>query len=114
MQCQSCGTENPGPNKNCSQCGASLTRTCSKCGCQNPAPSKFCYECGNSLAWESSSSQAVAPAPAAHDPGVGDGERKTITVLFADIQDSMDLLESLDPEDARRLVDPALELMVEV
>ena len=46
--------------------------------------------------------------------GVGDGERKTITVLFADIQGSMDLLESLDPEDARRLVDPALALMVEV
>lgn len=44
----------------------------------------------------------------------GDGERKTITVLFADIKDSMDLLESLDPEDARRLVDPALEIMVDV
>jgi class 3 adenylate cyclase/predicted ATPase len=56
----------------------------------------------------------LAPAPAAQDPSVGDGERKTITVLFADIQDSMDLLESLDPEDARRLVDPALELMVDV
>ena len=89
-------------------------RTCSKCGFQNPAPSKFCAECGNSLASESSTSQPAPPAPTALDRGIGDGERKTITVLFADIQDSMALLESLDPEDARRLVDPALALMVEV
>lgn len=113
MQCQSCGTENPGSNKHCSQCGAMLIRTCSRCHFQNPAVSKFCSECGNSLAWESSSSPPAAPA-AAHDPGIGDGERKIITVLFADIQDSTALLESLDPEDARRLVDPALALMVEV
>jgi class 3 adenylate cyclase len=105
----------PGSSKHCSQCGASLTRTCSKCGSQNLAPSKFCNECGTSLAGEGSrSSQSSAAAPAAQDPSVGDGERKTITVLFADIQGSMDLLESLDPEDARRLVDPALEIMVEV
>ena len=58
--------------------------------------------------------QPAAPAAVAHDPGIGDGERKTITVLFADIQDSMALMESLDPEDARKLVDPALALMVEV
>jgi class 3 adenylate cyclase/predicted ATPase len=91
-----------------------LIRICSKCRFQNPAQSKFCAECGNSLAWESSISQPALPAAVAHDPGIGDGERKTITVLFADIQDSMALLESLDPEDARKLVDPALALMVEV
>src|SRR5271156_5047851 len=115
MQCPTCAAENPEPSKHCSQCGALLIRTCSKCGSQNPAPSKFCYECGSSLAVEGSrSSRSSADAPAAQDPSVIDGERKTITVLFADIQGSMDLLESLDPEDARRLVDPALELMVEV
>ncbi len=42
-----------------------------------------------------------------------DGERKTITALFADIKGSMDLLEDLDPEDARRIVDPALTLMMQ-
>jgi predicted ATPase/class 3 adenylate cyclase len=45
--------------------------------------------------------------------GAPDGERKTITALFADIKGSMDLLEDLDPEDARRLVDPALTLMMQ-
>jgi class 3 adenylate cyclase len=45
--------------------------------------------------------------------GAPDGERKTITALFADIKGSMDLLEELDPEDARRIIDPALRLMMQ-
>jgi class 3 adenylate cyclase/predicted ATPase len=45
--------------------------------------------------------------------GAPDGERKTITALFADIKDSTALIEDLDPEDARRLIDPALQLMMD-
>jgi class 3 adenylate cyclase len=45
--------------------------------------------------------------------GAPDGERKTITVLFADIKGSMDLLADLDPEEARQLIAPALTLMME-
>jgi len=45
--------------------------------------------------------------------GIADGERKTITALFADIQDSTTLIEDLDPEAARRLIDPALQLMMD-
>src|SRR5262249_3192255 len=44
--------------------------------------------------------------------GSTEGERKTITALFADIQDSTALIEDLDPEAARRLIDPALQLMM--
>jgi class 3 adenylate cyclase len=44
---------------------------------------------------------------------VADGERKTVTALFADIKGSMDLMEDLDPEEARAIVDPALKLMIE-
>ncbi|HEY6394055.1 MAG TPA: adenylate/guanylate cyclase domain-containing protein, partial [Candidatus Binataceae bacterium] len=42
-----------------------------------------------------------------------DGERKTVTALFADIKGSMDLMEDLDPEQARAIVDPALEIMMD-
>src|SRR5262249_24475523 len=42
-----------------------------------------------------------------------EGERKTVTVLFADIKGSMELIEDLDPEDARAIVDPALKLMMD-
>jgi class 3 adenylate cyclase len=41
-----------------------------------------------------------------------EGERKTVTILFADIKRSMDLMEDLDPEEARAIVDPALKLMI--
>jgi class 3 adenylate cyclase len=42
-----------------------------------------------------------------------DGERKTVTALFADIKGSMDLMEDLDPEEARAIVDPAIRLMID-
>src|SRR5712691_2806563 len=42
-----------------------------------------------------------------------DGERKTVTALFADIKGSMELMEDLDPEEARAIVDPALQLMID-
>jgi class 3 adenylate cyclase len=46
-------------------------------------------------------------------PDVIEGERKTITALFADIKGSTELMESLDPEEARAMIDPALKIMVE-
>src|SRR5579864_4097232 len=89
---------------------------CSKCGFENPAGMKFCGQCTTALA-----PATVGPAPSrspvtvreADDAGALDGERKTVTALFADIKGSMELIEDLDPEDARRLVDPALKLMMD-
>ena len=53
-------------------------------------------------------------APAQTDASdIPEGERKTVTALFADIKGSMELIEDLDPEEARRIVDPALKLMSE-
>ena len=45
--------------------------------------------------------------------GATDGERKTITALFADLKGSTALIEGLDPEDARAIIDPALQLMMD-
>jgi len=44
---------------------------------------------------------------------VTDGERKTITALFADLKGSTALIEGLDPEEARAIIDPALQLMMD-
>jgi class 3 adenylate cyclase/tetratricopeptide (TPR) repeat protein len=44
---------------------------------------------------------------------ITDGERKTVTALFADIKGSMELIQDLDPEEARAIIDPALALMIE-
>ncbi|HEY6299631.1 MAG TPA: adenylate/guanylate cyclase domain-containing protein, partial [Candidatus Binatus sp.] len=91
---------------------------------ENPPEFKFCGECGMALmvvreaiASAKSPSPAVEPAvrvrleQAAAD--ASGGERKTVTALFADIKGSMDLMEGLDPEEARAIVDPALKLMID-
>jgi class 3 adenylate cyclase len=95
-----------------------LTNRCAKCGADNPPGKRFCGECGTSL-------EAVALATSTRRTGERevhvteipspeslDGERKTVTALFADIKGSMELIEDLDPEEARAIVDPALRLMI--
>jgi class 3 adenylate cyclase len=44
---------------------------------------------------------------------VADGERKTVTALFADIKGSTELEQDLDPREARAIIDPALKLMID-
>ena len=56
---------------------------------------------------------ALAANPLTPSPLSSDGERKTVTALFADIKGSMELIEDLDPEEARRIIDPALQLMMD-
>jgi class 3 adenylate cyclase/tetratricopeptide (TPR) repeat protein len=120
MRCPSCGFENPDGVKFCNECATPFPRRCTSCGFGNPPTAKFCGECAAPL--------GAAPAkPQAHQstqdsPSLRivenageapDGERKTVTALFADIKGSMELMEDLDPEEARALVDPALKLMMD-
>ena len=51
--------------------------------------------------------------PEAPTPEHIEGERKTVTALFADIKGSTELEQDLDPEEARAIVDPALKLMID-
>src|SRR5579872_1493647 len=120
MFCPECSTQNPEGKRFCAQCGRALTLVCPKCGVQNPAASRFCGDCGTALAANPVSpatSTRLAPVSAtavqAEIPASIDGERKTITALFADIKGSMELIENLDPEQARNIIDPALTLMIE-
>jgi class 3 adenylate cyclase len=92
---------------------------CSKCGSDNPAGKKFCGDCGTALGASSPTAQPVCSfgaaeiaisAPATNS--LGEGERKTVTALFADIKGSTELMRDLDPEEARTIVDPVLQLMI--
>jgi class 3 adenylate cyclase len=120
MTCSRCGSDNPSGKKFCGQCGAPLENRCPKCGDDNPPSNKFCGECGASLPGIPTKDQrtqqhtvaGVAAASPSSSREVPDGERKTVTALFADIKGSMDLIEDLDPEEARAIVDPALGLMI--
>src|SRR5215469_15732904 len=119
MRCSKCGAENPSNKKFCGDCGAPLANLCPKCRADNPVGKRFCGECGTALGASATAATAnisgdlpirVADAPATETL---DGERKTVTALFADIKGSTELMRDLDPEEARAIVDPVLHLMME-
>ena len=123
MNCPACGHGNPDGAKFCNQCAKPLPLLCPKCGASNPAGSKFCNECAAPLTSTSQSAKTktaeqihseIQIKPEQFDSSSApDGERKTVTALFADIKGSTELMEDLDPEQARPIVDPALMLMIE-
>jgi class 3 adenylate cyclase len=66
---------------------------------------------GSNSGWRRKVASTVRITPEQPDGSLPEGERKTVTALFADIKGSMELMEDLDPEEARAIVDPALKLM---
>ena len=84
---------------------------CRNCGAENPQEKKFCGDCGNALS--AGVSTAGADPEAGRVAAAPQDERKTVTALFADIKGSMELLEDLDPDDARAIIDPSLKLMID-
>jgi Double zinc ribbon len=99
----------------CAKCAAPLSRTCPKCGAANEPGEEFCGECATPLGQPPDASVKKsndAPIRVAETPVPEsiDGERKTVTALFADIKGSTELERDLDPEDARAIVDPVLRL----
>jgi predicted ATPase len=117
MRCLKCGSDNQAGKKFCGDCGASLTNRCPNCGAENPPGKRFCGDCGTPLGSRNTTAQSpssslgtVEIAISAEATPPADGERKTVTALFADIKGSTELMEDLDPEEARVIIDPALKL----
>jgi class 3 adenylate cyclase/predicted ATPase len=123
MRCPSCGHENRETAKFCENCAGPLKQVCGSCGKELRPAAKFCDECATPV---SGPLKSIVPErdPRSYTPkhlaekiltsrSALEGERKTITALFADIKGSMELLEDLDPEEARRVIDPALQLMMD-
>jgi class 3 adenylate cyclase/tetratricopeptide (TPR) repeat protein len=127
MTCPRCAFENPPAMAFCGRCGTRLASLCPSCGFANPEGFAFCGKCGTRV------SEAPAPtlqgsppfaSPQSYTPkhlaekiltskAALEGERKQVTVLFADLKGSMELLADRDPEEARKLLDPVLERMME-
>src|SRR5262249_35440945 len=87
-------------------------------------PEKFCGGCGKSRVSSVDLQEGKFSSPRAYTPtelaerilaskAALEGERKQVTVLFADLRGSMELLADRDPEEARQLLDPVLERMME-
>jgi class 3 adenylate cyclase len=123
MQCTRCRQENPPQAKFCLECGARLVLTCAQCGTELPAGAKFCLECGQPVRAQPTTPPQLT-IPETYTPtylaekiltsrSALEGERKQVTVLFADLNSSMELLADRDPEEARTILDPVLERMME-
>src|SRR5262245_54328644 len=119
MLCPKCKTENPEGLKFCNECGAPFKTPCASCGFENAPAAKFCGQCGAALravaqtaSPKKSDQTKIRLAETSASENL-EGERKTVTMLFADIKGSMELMENLDPEEARAIVDPALTLMAD-
>ena len=104
MACAACGQDNPASARFCSGCGAALATTlpCPRCGTANPATHRFCHDCGERLPGP------LSPAAPAAPP---EGERKQVTVLFADVKGSMDLAARMDPEEWGELMGRLYKLL---
>ena len=116
MRCSKCGFENPEGMRFCGQCTNALALVCPKCRFENPPGFKFCGQCTAPLGAPvkpAADNTLIRISEGTADSAIGDGERKTVTALFADIKGSMELMEDLDPEEARAIVDPALRLMID-
>ena len=122
MKCSKCQHENSAKAKFCEECAAPLRRTCDNCGSQVTSTPKFCPQCGHPLSPVRDDPRFASPK--SYTPqhladkiltsrAALEGERKQVTVLFADIKGSMELLADRDPEDAQKLLDPVLERMIE-
>jgi class 3 adenylate cyclase/tetratricopeptide (TPR) repeat protein len=131
MDCSACGASNPSEARHCRDCGAALVLPCGDCGKPVPLSNWFCGNCGakferglaagfreegDSPARQSLAAPVQLPQHLARrildTRGLLEGERKQITVLFADIKGSTTLIEDLDPEDAELRLRPALDAMI--
>jgi class 3 adenylate cyclase/tetratricopeptide (TPR) repeat protein len=122
MKCSRCQHENPSGVKFCGECGTRLESPCPSCGASNPPTNKFCNDCGAPIAQVATATKFFSPE--SYTPkhlaekilsskSALEGERKQVTVLFADMKGSLELLADRDPEEARKLLDPVIEHMME-
>ena len=125
MNCPTCGHANPERVKFCFECGAALGGRCASCGSELSPAAKFCGECGAKVA--PAAPQRDGPSPPERSPrdytpkhladkilqskSALEGERKQVTVLFADVKGSMALAESVDPEEWHRILERFLQIL---
>src|SRR5262245_56450148 len=124
MRCAWCQQENSPAARFCNSCGVALELVCLSCRHSNPAGSRFCNGCGVPLGTIQGAAESRFASPETYiskhlaekiltSKAALEGERKQVTVLFADLKGSMELLADRDPEEARKLLDPVLEHMME-
>jgi class 3 adenylate cyclase/tetratricopeptide (TPR) repeat protein len=105
INCSNCSAGNPADSRFCGNCGASLAQECSECGHENPAANNFCASCGSLLRPDASAEDTTRSRPPAGETITADlGERRFVSVLFADLVGFTAYSESRDPEEVRAML----------
>jgi class 3 adenylate cyclase len=132
MTCPRCGRANPAGKNFCGDCGDALENRWKQCGAETPGNKRFCGDCGALVQGagsrvqgsESADPRTLNPEPRSYTPrhladkilqskSALEGERKQVTVLFADVKGSMELAEQLDPEQWHAILDKFFAILAE-
>jgi len=124
MKCPDCYTENPDTRMFCRECGTRLLLVCTQCGSENQPGDKFCGECGSDLTKHDEGPAVDYSEPQSYTPkfikdkilashSSIEGERKLITVLFADVANYTSMSEKLDPEDVHQIMDGCFRILMD-
>src|SRR5687767_7158705 len=110
MRCPRCRHENRAAAKFCDECAEPLTKGCSNCASAVSTTATVCPECAHPLVVDPGSPRFISPdtytpkrlaAKILSSRAALEGERKQVTVLFADLTSSMELLADRNPEESR-------------
>jgi class 3 adenylate cyclase/tetratricopeptide (TPR) repeat protein len=124
MKCSKCQAENPDGAKFCGECGHKFEMVCPECGKGNSPGNKYCNDCGHALRRPQESTKIDYQAPQSYTPKhlAGkilttrksmEGERKLVTVLFADVAGFTALSEKLEPEEVHQIMEGCLKILMD-
>ena len=124
MKCPKCQTDNKEGARFCIECGNKFDLKCPQCGHSLPPVAKFCDECGYHLYKLKEAPPIDYSKPNSYTPkSLADkilttrssieGERKLVTVLFADVANYTSMSEKLDPEEVRQIVDGCFHILMD-
>jgi class 3 adenylate cyclase len=124
MKCPKCQFANPEGSNFCLECGGKLETTCPQCGNTLPSEAKFCNKCGHDLRQPAEAPPIDYAEPQTYTPkylaekilttrSTIEGERKIVTVLFADVADYTSISEKLDPEEVHQIMDGCFKILMD-
>ena len=124
MKCPNCQHENPEDSIFCNECGKKLELVCPECGKANQPGSKFCNKCGQDLTKPTEAPPIDHSEPQSYTPkfladkiltarSSVEGERKLVTVFFADVASYTSISEKLDPEEVHQIMDGCFKILMD-